>query len=185
MTNFPSATFLEDIDANGHVSAVANSQLQRNSASVPLQADVLDRMKAFLRAKCNLVECTAADKEEARMLTGALSSWTKALSEPVKSEKLARQTQYSVRQLWHAFMTSRFVKGTAFHKALEHVCGAQWPGLLASVEPAAGNSGPSASTLRRAQFMVDMALMLSAQTRNARENLPASTGQGSFAPNPC
>ena len=173
MDNFPSAAFLEGVDPNAHVRAVADSQLQRSSWSVPLQADMLDRIKAFLRGKLDPDGCSEAERADAQKLICALTSWTRALREPVRSQKLANQTQYSIRQMWHAFMTSRFLRGTAFHKALEHVCGAQWPGLFASVIESGHAGGPSPSTLRRSQFLVDMGLLLSAQSRNAGQGLAA------------
>ena len=173
-SGFPSSAFLAAMGPKVHVQAVVSAAHQNQKlADAPLQADMLDRIKSFLRMHIDLAGCSDEGKDEARIVISALTSWAKALREPLKAQMLSKQTRYSIKQLWHAFMTSRFVHGTGFRNALEHACGAHWPGLFASV----AEQGPSPSTLRRSQLLVDMSLMLSARRRNSTTMEHAVGGQ--------
>ena len=173
MDGFPSQAFLGAMDPKAHIQACADALKQHKLVDIALQADMLDKIKAFLRTQSNLPTCSEESKAEAETLIQALTSWANALRGPVKAQKLSRQSTYSIKQLWHAFMSSRFIRGATFRNALEHACGTHWPDLMSAVIGEA--TGPSRSTMRRSQILVDMALLLAGQRRNARKGTGVTT----------
>ena len=76
-----------------------------------------------------------------------------------------KYTKYTVKQLLHCFLTSSMIRNAAHVRDIcKHICEVIWPGLFQEVLET--KLGPSASTVRRAQALVDVAMLLHSQTQN-------------------
>ena len=130
-----------------------------------LHPDRLDEIKAYIRASVGQPGQSASLRMQAAQCVQSLETWATTLRDAQHRGEGKKHSRYTVKQLLHAFLSSSMMRNAShLRQVFQHVCETIWPGLFKEVLEA--KLGPSASTVRRAQTLVDMAVILHSQALN-------------------